>query len=344
MSARSPRLGLVTECLVETPLAEVMEWLQRDVPDVEVLEIGTGAYAPPGHCDLALLLADPAARRRWHAEIADHGFSVGALNVWGNPLHPDRSVAEAHDRALRETIRLAGDLGIRRIVALAGCPGAARADTAPAFGAGGWLPYLEGVHERQWRDGAADYWADIAEAAERSDPDLRICLELHPGTLVYNVATFEDLAALGPSLSANIDPSHFFWMGMDARRVVRRLAGRIGHAHAKDVVFEEEALALNGLLDHRWPSNPAALPWTFATVGRGRDGRWWRDSSPTSRPPAPSRRSRSSTRIPSCRRARESWRRPASSRAPSRRPPLPERHHDKGSRRCDRTARLDPPA
>jgi len=73
-----------------------------------------------------------------------------------------------------------------------------------------------------------------------------ICLELHPGTVAYNVQTFEKLAALSPAIAANIDPSHFFWMHMDANLVVQRLGDRIGYSHGKDVVFRAEKLALNG--------------------------------------------------------------------------------------------------
>jgi len=76
-------------------------------------------------------------------------------------------------------------------------------------------------------------------------------------------------------LAANVDPSHFFWMQMDPQAVVARLA-RVGYAHLKDVVFDHRSLALNGLLDHRWPGDPNEAAWRFATVGRGRDASWWR--------------------------------------------------------------------
>jgi hypothetical protein len=42
------------------------------------------------------------------------------------------------------------------------------------------------------------------------------------------------------------------------------------------VVFQPDNLALNGLLDRRWPSPPEEMPWTFAVVGRGHDAAWWR--------------------------------------------------------------------
>jgi len=45
--------------------------------------------------------------------------------------------------------------------------------------------------------------------------------------------------------------------------------------HGKDTVFHAEQLALNGLLDRRWPEPAAEMPWTFAVPGRGHDLSWW---------------------------------------------------------------------
>ena len=87
----------------------------------------------------------------------------------------------------------------------------------------------------QWKDAVAPYWSGVAEFAAREHPQLLVCLELHPGTVVYNVETFNRIAALGDSIAANIDPSHFFWMGMDPMAVVDAVGVRAGHCHGKDV-------------------------------------------------------------------------------------------------------------
>ncbi len=269
------RIGLVTEAFVDRPLVDVMDWVVARAPAITDLEIGTGGYAPTGHCEMAVLLRDAGERREWHHEVTRRGLRIGALNVWGNPLHPDPDVGAKHAADLKDTIRLAAELGVDRVVALAGCPAGRPGDRTPHFAGGGWLPYLEGVHESQWNERVAPFWAAIAEFAKREHPELRVCLELHPGTVVYNVETFDHLAALGESLAANLDPSHFFWMGMDALAVARHIGSKVGHCHGKDVVFIPPNLALNGLLDHRWPRPPESMPWNFAVVGRGRDAEWW---------------------------------------------------------------------
>ena len=266
---------MVTEPLANLPLVEVMDWLSREVPEVKDLEIATGGYAPTNHCDMAHLLHDHAARSAWLQEITARGFTIGALNVWGNPLHPDAQVATKHDNDLRDTIRLAAALGVDRVIALAGCPAGAPGDRTPHFAGGGWLPYLEDVYKVQWESSVEPYWSAIADFAHREHQDLLVCLELHPGTVVYNVETFNRVAGLGDAIAANIDPSHFFWMGMDAMAVVAALSEHVGHCHGKDVSFSPDNLAINGLLDRRWPRPSEAMPWNFAVVGRGKDREWW---------------------------------------------------------------------
>src|SRR2546430_10891721 len=63
-------------------------------------------------------------RSGWRKPIEDAGLGISALNVSGNPLHPNPDLALRHDADLRQAIRLAAELGVDRIVAMSGCPGA----------------------------------------------------------------------------------------------------------------------------------------------------------------------------------------------------------------------------
>jgi sugar phosphate isomerase/epimerase len=269
------RIGVVLEAFVDLSLEDALKFLSTEVPDVSMVEVGAGGYAPNPHCDVEALLGSEQERREWLALLERYDIGLDALNAWGNPLHPDPDLARRHDSALRQAIRLASELGADRVVAMAGCPGGDPADHTPHFGAGGWLPYLEGIHDRQWAEVVAPYWSDLAAFAHAENPNLLVCIELHPGTAVYNVATFEELIALGPSLAANFDPSHFFWMGMDGHLIAERIRHRVGHVHGKDTSFNEQNLALNGVLDHRWPTSPESMPWNFSVPGRGHDLSWW---------------------------------------------------------------------
>lgn len=256
-------------------LEQVIAWVAR-TGLVDDLEIGVGGYSAAPHCAAPELLADSSALRRWRAMLDSAGVGLSALNVSGNPLHPDPQIAARHDRDLRDAVRLAAALGVDRIVAMSGCPAAGPDDrAAPHFSGGGWLPDLERVAEWQWSERVEPYWTRMAEFARREHPGLLICFELHPGTFVYNVNTFQAMRALGPNLGVNLDPSHFFWQSMDPILVIEALGDRIGHVHGKDTTLHAHALALNGVLDNRWPNPPAEMPWNFATVGRGHDAAWW---------------------------------------------------------------------
>jgi sugar phosphate isomerase/epimerase len=80
---------------------------------------------------------------------------------------------------------------------------------------------------------------------------------------------------LGTNLAVNLDPSHFFWQGMDPLAIIGALGDKIGHAHGKDTSMFPENLALNGVLDNRWLGEPKEMPWLFATVGDGHPAEWW---------------------------------------------------------------------
>ena len=268
------RLALVTEGMIHRSLDDLMDWLDGHVPEIRDLEVGTGGYSPLGHSPLSL---SPGERVGWHRRLTERGFRIAAFNVSGNPLHPDPAIAGRHDQDLRQTIQLAADLGVDRIVAMSGCPAAGPgASAAPHFPANAWLPDYAGVAAWQFDARVRPYWEEIHALAVKASPQLRICLELHPGAHVFNVESYLRLHAVAPGIAVNLDPSHLFWQRMDPLRVIERLGPRIGYAHAKDVRYNADELALNGLLDSRWPGDPSHIPWDFAAVGHGvHEPDWW---------------------------------------------------------------------
>jgi sugar phosphate isomerase/epimerase len=268
------RLALVTEGMIHRSLDELMDWLDGHVPEIRDLEVGTGGYSPLGHSPLELSHAE---RREWHAHVTARGYRVAAFNVSGNPLHPDEAIAGRHDSDLRRTIEMAADLGINRIVAMSGCPAAGPGpSSAPHFAANAWLPDYAGIAAWQWENRLRPYWEGINEIVTTTSPGPMVCLELHPGASIYNVDTFLRLKEVAPAIGVNLDPSHLFWQRMDPLKVIDRLGPSIGYAHGKDVRYHTGGLALNGLLDSRWPGDPSTIPWDFAAVDHGdHDADWW---------------------------------------------------------------------
>ena len=269
-------IGLFTDAFLKWSLDDVLDWTKREVPSITRVEIGTGGYSPAPHCDLRGLLRSGGRRKKFLQSIRARGYEISALNVSGNPLHPKPEVGKLHDRHLRDTIRLAAQLDVDRVVCMSGNPGppGRRADV-PHFVAGGWLPEYEHIATWQWDEKVKPYWQEMVEFAAREHPKLKICFELHPGTYVYNTATFKLIRDLGDNLAVNLDPSHFFWQGMDPLAIIGAVGHRIGHVHGKDTRILPENRALNGLLDNRWLGEPEEMPWLFATVGDGRPAEWW---------------------------------------------------------------------
>jgi sugar phosphate isomerase/epimerase len=104
-----------------------------------------------------------------------------------------------------------------------------------------------------------------------------ICLELHPGTSIYNAASFELLSGVtGDNVKVNLDPSHFWWQGIDPVTTIRALGDRVGFAHAKDTLVHPDRVALHGVLDFRWPAGADTMPWHFCAVPHGRPLEEWR--------------------------------------------------------------------
>lgn len=234
---------------------------------IEELELGVAGVLKTRGMDAALLLTDMVARERLVRLLHGHGLGISALNCVGNPLHPDQSVATVAEQALRTTIELAAELGVRRVVSTSGCPGSGISPTWIV-----WPVFWDDVKDKQWSH-AILTWSALGEFAERRG--VIVCLELHPGMLVYNTTSFRTLrAAVGPGIAVNLDPSHLFYQGMDPIQMVRVLGPEIGFVHVKDTVMNEERVALDGVLDST-PLDAEGRSWTYRAIGTGHSIAWW---------------------------------------------------------------------
>jgi sugar phosphate isomerase/epimerase len=269
-------IALLTDALGHRSLTDTLQWCAAR--GVEAVELGVGGYSPAPHADRAALLAGAAARRELQTHLGDAGIELVALNASGNPLHPDAAVAGEHERALREAVLLAAQLDVERVVAMSGCPGGpgGGASAWPVFAGGAWLPDMEGLWEFQWSERIAPFWERFSAWARSEAPTVTVCLELHPGTSIYNPASFSRLREVtAGNVGVNFDPSHFWWQGIDPVRALEQLGEHVRFVHGKDTVTYPERIALNGVLDFRWPDEPEVVPWHFCAVGRGRSASEW---------------------------------------------------------------------
>ena len=269
------KLGVFAVLLSDKSFDEACAFLRQQ--SVQAVEIGTGGYPGNAHCKPADLLADPAKITQLKETVKRHGLEISCLSCHGNPVHPQKDVAEAFHKDFADTVLLAEKLGVNRIVTFSGCPGDCPESRHPNWVTCPWPPdYLE-VLDYQWNEVLIPYWKKTAAFCKEHGVD-KVALEMHPGFCVYNPETLLKLReAVGPVIGANLDPSHLFWQGMDIVAVIRRLGEAIYYFHAKDSLVDEINCANNGVLDTKHYADEVHRSWLFRTVGYGHGPKLWKD-------------------------------------------------------------------
>ena len=265
------KLGFVSDSLGGLPFDALLDQAAR--LGVQGVEVNTGGWSTAPHFDLGTMKASAPARKAFATAFADRGLEVIALNANGNPLHPtDPRQADC----LRDTIRIAGELGITTVCTMSGLPAGSAADRMPNWVVSSWPPETQAILRYQWEDVLLPFWAGIADLARASGVE-RIALELHGNQLVYNVPTLLRLrAAVGPVIGANLDPSHLFWMGADPLAAAGALGDAIYHVHAKDTFLNAPKQATTSLLATGSLMDIPARSWSYITLGFGHGEEWWR--------------------------------------------------------------------
>ena len=267
------RIGCVTDSLAHLPFDELLDTLSE--LDVAGIELNTGNWSSAPHCDLSDLLGDAAARKDLLQRVEARGLELFALNANGNQLHP--TDGERQSACLHDTVRLAGALGGETVVCMSGLPAGAPGDLMPNWVVSSWPPETQTILRYQWEEVALPYWADLVELANREGVE-RIAVELHGNQLVFNAPTLLRLRAeVGPTVGANLDPSHMMWMGGDPLQAIDLLGEATFHVHAKDTYINPAQVGTRTLLENGSLSDLAARSWWYVTLGYGHDERWWRD-------------------------------------------------------------------
>jgi sugar phosphate isomerase/epimerase len=264
------QLALVTDSVSRLPLEQVLD-LCVEI-GVGGIEIATGGQSSAPHLRIDELLGDPASRARFQEQLASRGLTIAALNCSAWAMHP--IVGEAHRELIRRTIELAELLGVHKIVTMSGCPGDGPGSTTLNWVWSTWPDDQTALLARQWEE-AIPFWQEmVAHAADHGVT--RIAFELHPLQLVYNVPTLQRMRdAVGPTIGANLDPSHLFWQQMDPLTVIRVLGSAVYHVHLKDTRPEPERLAIAGVLDQKTGTSFPDRAWNFRTLGVGHDQTFW---------------------------------------------------------------------
>ena len=266
------KIGMITDSLPDTTFEAMLSVASR--LGMEMLEFGCGNWSSAPHLDLDRMLASDVARREFRSRLTGHGIAISALNCSGNPLHPGEP-GRKHDEVTRKTIRLAGLMGVERVVMMSGCPGAP-GDSHANWITTEWPPEVRDILRWQWEDVLIPYWLGLV-AYSREQGVNRLCLELHGYQNVYSVATLMRLReAVGQTVGANLDPSHLMWMGADPLAAAGALGDAIYYVHAKDTRIDPVNAGINGVIDTTPGSELKARAWSYITLGMGHDESWWR--------------------------------------------------------------------
>jgi len=268
------KLGVFTALFQDQSLEKALELIKEF--GVEAVEIGTGNFPGNAHCNPDILLQDEVKLRDFKKVIEEKGLFISALSCHGNTLHPQKSIARAHTKTLRQTILLAEKLGVERVNTFAGCPGSSDSDKYPNWVTCPWPPYYSEIVKWQWEEKIIPHWKEMGKLARKHK--LKICLEMHPGDSVYCPEKLLKLRdAVGEEIGCNFDPSHLFWQGIDPIVAVRKLGKAIYHVHAKDTYIDPINCFVNGVLDTKHYSDEINRSWVFRTVGYGHGYDFWKN-------------------------------------------------------------------
>lgn len=265
------KLGFVSDSLGGLSRTAMLDHAAR--MGVAGVEVNTCGWSTAPHCDLRGLLASAAARKAFVAELSDRNLQIISLNANGNPLHP---TDPAQGEGLKDTIRLAGELGIKTVCTMSGLPAGGPDDRLPNWVVSSWPPETQAILRYQWQEKLLPFWTGIVSLAQSCGVE-RIALELHGNQCVYNVPSLLALrAAVGPTVGANLDPSHLFWMGADPLIAAGALGPAIYHVHAKDTFLNPPRQAVTSLLENGSLLDIPGRAWSYITLGFGHGEEWWR--------------------------------------------------------------------
>jgi sugar phosphate isomerase/epimerase len=269
------KIGVYSDSLPKLSRRDLFAWCaERGVSDIE---LGVGAWGPwpRPHLDIATI-GEARERDRLAGELREHGIRLAAVNAAGNLLHPDAAKRADAQARFKAAVELAVALGVKRVITMSGCP------AGPGGGALGVFPCWatsaddERLFDWQMEHEVGPYWRQTSAWLAKAAPEVMVCLELHPGVTIFSADGFAALAPyVGRNIGLNMDPSHFWWQGIDPLTVIEAFGDRIGYAHGKDTLLYPDRIRRQGVLHFAPPADPAKAPWHFAAVGEGHDDATW---------------------------------------------------------------------
>ncbi|MCB1336873.1 MAG: sugar phosphate isomerase/epimerase [Maritimibacter sp.] len=270
------RLSICTDVMGNLSFTEMLD--KCVALGVEGVEMTGGGWSPGPHFRADELLADRGLLKSRLREIEARGLEIAALNCSGNPLDPG-AMGARHRKEIEDTVRLAGEIGVTKVVTMSGLPEAAPGDTVPNWltATRSWPAEMPEWDRYQWEDRAFPYWLGLVKLAGEVGVE-RFALENFSAMLVWNPTTLFRLRdEVGDAVGMNLDPSHLMWMGADPIASARALGPAIHHVHGKDTRLERGKVDVDGVLETREVTDVKDRAWNYVAVGAGHDLQWWKE-------------------------------------------------------------------
>ena len=267
------KLGVMAALFGGMKFDDALDYCQK--LKLDAIELPAGGW-PGNPWGLAGLHKQRRKLKEVKAKIADRGLTVMGISVHGNPIHPNKRLAAADHKAHRDAVALAAEFETV-VINFSGCPGGSRADRMPNWVTCPWPDDFSDILDYQWNKVLIPYGRRENDFAAKMG--VKIAFEAHPGFCVYNPETIVKLRkAAGKQLGANLDPSHFFWQGIDPVEAARYLGENkcIFHVHAKDTHIDQANTAVHGVLDTKSYAKVANRSWVFRTCGYGHGDEFWK--------------------------------------------------------------------
>ena len=119
------KLSICTDVMADLAFTDMLD--KCVALGVEGIEMTGGGWSKGPHFRADALLADKGKLKAALKEIEARGLEIAALHCSANPLDPGPMGAR-HRKEMEETVRLAGEIGVKTIVTMSGLNQLVRTD------------------------------------------------------------------------------------------------------------------------------------------------------------------------------------------------------------------------
>ncbi len=180
------QLALCTDVLADLSFPDMLDKVKSY--GIDAVEMTAGGWGARKHVNTAELLADDTKLEAFKAELTKRGMRISALNTSCNPLWPSET-GEAYKKSMYDCATLAGKLGVKKLVAMAGLPAGSETDTTPNWitSTVSWPDFMAPAYEYQWKVTIA-FWKEFVAHCKKCGVE-QIAIEEFPGTMVWSAST-----------------------------------------------------------------------------------------------------------------------------------------------------------